>query len=190
MLCVFILPPSQCSCDDFDRYLMGSDVMNGFVLHVPLIAGVVAALVVTFRVRGPFVAWFASLPGTIAHELAHYLVALVTFSNPRPISLRLKRSSDGYQMGAVEFRARWPSAGMVALAPLYVLPAIAWILLQRLESAGAAQSAIVGYLSVILLRGAVPSRADWIIALRYPVGTLVVFASIGLVVVRHLTEKG
>ena len=145
------------------------------------IAGAVIAAAATRYARGPFSAWLVLLPGTIAHELAHYVLALISGSRPRPMSLRLQRGANGgWQMGSVQFEpGRW-TAGIVALAPMLLLPPIAVGLWHEASQRGAAYALAAGYMALALLYGAVPSRADWGIAIRYPLGTCFAIAGIGL----------
>jgi hypothetical protein len=73
--------------------------------------------------RGPYLLFLFGLPGILAHELAHYFIAVLTRSSP---SLpRLIPSQDGknrWTLGSVKFQPGVLSGGLVALAPMYVLP--------------------------------------------------------------------
>lgn len=138
---------------------------------------VLGSLAIRFA-RGPVSAWFALLPGVLAHELAHFLVALLARARPRPLSITPKRTARGWQLGAVVFEPKAISAGFIALAPMYVLTPIAgWLCLIGCCASGL-WGIGAGYLVVTLLWGAIPSRADWVIALRYPLGTLIVLSAI------------
>ena len=135
-------------------------------------------------------AWFALLPGLLAHEMAHWLVALLTRSRPQPLSIIPKRTPQGWQLGAVVFEPKVLSAGLVALAPLYILTPLAWWLCSAGWSAGGLRAVGAGYLFVALLWGAVPSRTDWVIALRHPLGTFIVLSAIGSWFALLLGHKG
>lgn len=115
------------------------------------------------------------VPGTIAHELAHYLVALLTFGRPAPISLFPERTPDGWIMGSVTFVPNFFNGGLVALAPLYLLPPLAWLCWHYHLETGPLQALVLGYLGAVVLRSAWPSSADWSIAWRYPGLMLVLF---------------
>ena len=144
----------------------------------PLALGVVLGGLTLRFARGPLSAWFALLPGVLAHELAHYLVALLARARPRPLSITPKRTTHGWQLGAVVFEPKAISAGFIALAPMYLLTPIAgWLCSTGCRAVGLGAIGI-GYLVVTLLWGAIPSRADWGIALRYPIGTLMVLSAI------------
>lgn len=126
--------------------------------------------------RGPYLLWFAKLPGTLAHELAHYLVAVATFSSPSPISLHLKRDANGWRLGSVAFLPGFWTAGLVALAPAWVLPLVIYGLWREAYVSGLVYNLAAGYLAMILAAAALPSRQDWSIAIRYPAGTLIIAA--------------
>src|SRR5215468_7831197 len=69
--------------------------------------------------------WFyaiAALPGTLAHESAHFLVALLLGARPAFPSLVPVRSERGWRLGSVSFRAGKLRAGPIALAPFALLP--------------------------------------------------------------------
>ncbi len=123
------------------------------------------------------------LPATIAHELAHFMVALVCRAHPRGFSLIPKRVSDNsWQLGAVIFTPGTFSAGFVALAPLWVNgPLCYWILWLRPESNSLLYESGFGLMGGIAAWASVPSSSDWSIALRYPAGTAIVCTALGLV---------
>jgi hypothetical protein len=128
---------------------------------------------------------FFVVPGTMAHELAHYLVAIVTGGRPEPISLWPRRNGDGgWVMGSVVFRPNLFNGALVALAPLYLLPPLAWWC--GLQHVNATPLAALGwgYLTAVLLYSAWPSSVDWKISLRYPAAYLLL-----LPVVLNATEK-
>lgn len=68
----------------------------------------------------------ATLPGTIAHELAHYLVALVLGARPSPPSIIPERTKTGWRLGSVHFSAGIVRAVPIALAPLALAPLSLW----------------------------------------------------------------
>lgn len=115
-----------------------------------------------------------SLPSTLAHELAHYLVALMLGCHPSDFSLLPKRiSKTSWRLGSVSFIPGMFSAGIVALAPLWVLGLLSyWILWLRPPSPDLWIELLAGIVGGITAWGAVPSSTDWSIAVRYPAGTL------------------
>jgi hypothetical protein len=148
------------------------------------------ALAALLNSQSLWASWLCRLPGTIAHEIAHYVVALITGSRPTPISFRVRQTRGGWTMGEVEFRAGIFRAGWVALAPLYMLPPLAFGLWLEAQYLGHAYAVIAGYVAVMLLDGAIPSRQDWAIAIRYPIGTLFALGAITLVLATVLLGKG
>lgn len=106
------------------------------------------------------------LPSTLLHELAHFLVGLVTFSGVSSFSLWPKRVDGGWILGSVQCRRLGPfSCFLVGLAPALVcLPAACWIFqLQTLS----------GYIgSFLLLTASVPSGQDIKVAFSSLVGSL------------------
>jgi hypothetical protein len=124
------------------------------------------------RTFGKVLAW----PGTVLHELSHFLVALITGSKPQTLRLWPERDAEGVTLGSVSFCAGWLTAGIVALAPLAMLaPAAVWLLVVR-PAATLHEEAVAGVLAAYCLHACWPSRADWLIAFRHPVGSAIVLA--------------
>lgn len=133
----------------------------------PAVLAAVAAMLVAQPLVARLGLWpyaLFALPGTAAHELAHWLAAHLLRAAPRMPSLVPRRTATGWRLGAVAFSAPWWRAGPVALAPLLLLPAaLAWLVLL----AAPAQGAWIGvhaWIVATLLRAARPSRADLRIA--------------------------
>ena len=105
-----------------------------------------------------------ALPGTVAHELAHYVVALALAADPRLPRLWPQRTERGWQLGAVAFHAPWWRAGPIALAPLMLVPAsLLWVLAYVAYARGGAL-ALHAWIAGTLMSAAVPSRTDLRIA--------------------------
>ena len=119
--------------------------------------------------------WLFTLPGTFAHELAHWLVAALWSARPRFPSLLPHQRADGHwALGSVAFRPGFFSTGFIALAPAYLLPPLAGGLLLHLgQHPDVTWQAGGGYVFASILLSALPSRTDWALALRYPGGTLI-----------------
>ena len=127
--------------------------------------------------------WLFVLPGTFVHELAHWLIALLTGSRPGfPSIIPHKRDEGGWVLGSVTFRAGFLTAGLVALAPIYLMPPLAWLIYRVASDApDVAVQGGGGYLFAVLVLSAWPSRADLGIALRYPLGSVLVVGVMYLV---------
>ena len=131
-----------------------------------------------------FFSWLAShrlgwlwweLPGVIVHELAHLLTALLLGGKPQSISIIPHKLADGsYRLGSVSFHPRWYNGALIALAPLWFTPLVGaallyWVIPQWQPWHQAVGLVLMG----AALRGVLPSRTDWGIALRYPFWLLV-----------------
>lgn len=154
------------------------------------VAGAVLGWMALWAARGPYSGWLARLPGTLAHEFAHYFVALVTFSSPSSMSLRLKRIEGGWELGSIDFRPGFWTAGLVALAPGWILPLCIYGLWREAAASSATYNLVAGYVAMTFAYGAVPSRSDWGIAIRYPIGMLIAFAVTGAALWAAFLGKG
>lgn len=118
---------------------------------------------------------FLRLPSTLAHELCHWLVAMLTASSPSfPNLLPKKDPEQGvWVLGSVGFVPSTWTAAFVALAPvLLCLPA--WLLLQRPLHAPWTEQALCGWAAGLLLEGARPSSKDFRLAFEHPLPILVI----------------
>lgn len=123
--------------------------------------------------------WMCSLvniPGTILHELMHYLVGL--FLNARPCNFTVfpRRGEDGnYVMGSVGFRnVTFYNAVPSSMAPLILLPLGFYINRYFLPQMVPSFLNYILYvlLQTIIIENAVPSGADFRVAKMYIVGVL------------------
>ena len=125
--------------------------------------------------QGALLLVVSNLPITIAHELAHFLVALILGGRPTGISLWPQRSRNGWTLGSVTSHATILSATPTALAPLLWLPAGVGLLMNRAALSGGSVGALCGiYLAVYCcLAASVPSWQDIKVAATHPVSLLV-----------------
>lgn len=135
-----------------------------------------------FRVRrSSTLLIFFNLPSTFLHEFSHWLVAFLTASSPGFPSVWPRRSPGGWQLGSVRFRPKAWTAGWVALAPLALLgPLSAWGLVLW-EPKTLTQAGLGGVFFAYTAWGSIPSMADWVIALKYPLGTIQVLTLLAMV---------
>ncbi len=113
---------------------------------------------------------FLTLAATLCHELAHYLVGLVTNAHPTAIRIIPRRiDRHHYQMGAVTFsNLRWYNAAITALAPIVILaiPLIAAEWHVRHSSGFTWEDVAIAFFLAPQFLCFWPSRTDWMLALR------------------------
>jgi hypothetical protein len=106
-----------------------------------------------------------SLPGTIAHELAHFVVGLLLLAKPRGFSIWPRAHGNTWRLGSVSFgNIGLLNGAFVALAPLFLLP-IAWlcvvhVLLPLWNDGQWGWWLLGGYLTATALFAALPSFQD------------------------------
>jgi hypothetical protein len=133
---------------------------GGAVLVLILLLGATRRLGLAFLV--------SAFPATLAHELMHLGIALIT--NGRPSALRLlpRRSARGYTLGSVTCsNVRWYNGLFIGLAPLALLPLAAELFRWRVRLGPAADvsEAAWAYGIASLVLAALPSWQDLRIAL-------------------------
>ncbi len=106
-----------------------------------------------------------AMPGTLAHELAHYLVALALYAKPDFPSLVPQRTLHGWRLGSVTFRAGLVRALPIALAPFALLPLALWWAVTLMAPAAGAIYFVHGWIVAALVSASLPSSADFKIAL-------------------------
>lgn len=147
------------------------------------LAGIAAMLWLLHQARRSF--WLVSLlalPGTICHESCHWLIG--TLLNGRPVRFTVfpRREGRGFVLGSVAFEnLRWYNAFFIGLAPLLLLPTAYALFLWRLGRTpvfGWPEAAMVALLANLVF-GAVPSGQDLRIAVRSPIGWLLLAGALG-----------
>lgn len=116
-----------------------------------------------------------ALPGTVCHEVCHWLVGALLNGQPARFTVIPRREGRGFVLGAVALRnLRWYNAFFIGLAPLLLLPLAYGLLLWRLGChSGLGWSEVgIAFLLANLVFGALPSWPDLRIAARSPVGWL------------------
>jgi len=86
---------------------------------------VIVGAIVLMRVArygGMWIYAIVAFPGTLAHELSHYLVAFVLGGHPTFPSLIPVREGRAWRLGQVQCRAGRIRGLFVGLAPLLLLP--------------------------------------------------------------------
>jgi hypothetical protein len=101
-----------------------------------------------------------ALPGTLMHELAHFVVALLLRAQPEFPSLVPTRVQGGWRMGSVAFRAGPVRAAPIALAPLLLLPLAWWWTVAIMPRADWPLLAAAAWIAGALLSACLPSPTD------------------------------
>jgi hypothetical protein len=148
------------------------------------VAFVIAVVALTHAARRAAPAYaLLVLPGTLLHELAHWLVGAFTGARPGAVRLVPVKSADGrrWSLGAVGFRRiAWFNALPVAVAPLVLAP-LALVLGALALALPAGDWRHWGglYSATAVALSCLPSRSDWAIAFSRPLGTLAWLVLIG-----------
>lgn len=122
-----------------------------------------------------------ALPGTVAHELTHWIVGFLLRARPHGLSVWPRAQGNTWRLGSVSFQSIGLLNGAwVALAPLLLLP-FAWLCLTRILLPLWARGQwgwwlLAAYLTGSVLFAALPSLQDVKIGGR----SLVLYASLAL----------
>ncbi len=101
-----------------------------------------------------------ALPGTLMHELAHFIIALLLRAQPTFPSLIPQRMAGGWRMGSVAFRAGPLRAAPIALAPLMLFPLAWWWTVAIMPRFTWPWLAAVAWIAGAVLSACLPSPAD------------------------------
>ena len=125
---------------------------------------VMACVLVLYFLRSHLVIFsLAAFPGTLLHELLHFIAGLATFARPTGFSLIPRRMAHAYVLGSVRFaHVRWYNAWFIGLAPLLLLPTALFLLAWRVQSLhGFSPVEILwAYLLATLIYASLPSWPD------------------------------
>ena len=126
--------------------------------------------------RSLWLSALVNIPGTILHELMHFLVGLVLNARPCNFTVFPRRDMMGnYVMGSVGFRnVTFYNAVPAALAPLLLLPLGFYINRYVLPMMPATLLNYILYVlaQTIIIENAIPSRTDFRVAGMYFSGVL------------------
>ena len=133
-----------------------------------------AAVLLHYLRRLPRFFSLISLPGTVGHELLHFLVGTLALAKPVKVSLIPKFHRDGSAtLGFVTFsNIRWYNALWVGFAPLLALPAALWLVYYRSAQIPPLswRELAWSYVAASLTYSCLPSRADVEIVFSKPAG--------------------
>ena len=105
-----------------------------------------------------------SLPGTVAHELSHWLAAFVLGARPSFPRLIPKREGGSWTLGSVKVSPDIVTRIPITLAPVALLPLGIWYAVAHSEAQGVWYLAHIWVASTVLY-ASLPSRQDWLVAL-------------------------
>ncbi|MBN6741434.1 hypothetical protein JKG47_12960 [Acidithiobacillus sp. MC6.1] len=130
----------------------------------------ILSLALRWTHRSIVILWFLMLPGIIAHEAMHWIVALLTWGFPGAITVIPKKLGRGrWRLGAVPIHnPQWYNAGLIGMAPFLLLP-IAGLLVTHLAPshpfADWPQSLLLCYICAVLVGSGFPSGPDYRLAM-------------------------
>ena len=144
-------------------------IENHFLALSPAdVVCVLAALAIIrlSRHAGMWIYSIVALPGTLAHELAHFIVALVLFAHPRfPSLIPIRMEHGGWRLGSVAFRADYARALPIAMAPFALAPLALWWAGTFLHAALWPLYGLHAWLVAAMLTASMPSPTDFKLAL-------------------------
>ncbi|MGD9637655.1 MAG: hypothetical protein AB7U85_01180 [Alphaproteobacteria bacterium] len=114
--------------------------------------------------------------GTFLHELCHFVIGTITNARPIDFEILPKKAGPGfYTMGSVSFEnIKYYNAVPSAMAPLLLLPFGFWLNqnLNLLMEPNFKNYILYVLMQTIIIENAIPSRTDFRIAFKYPLGVL------------------
>jgi hypothetical protein len=135
---------------------------------------VAMAIIRLSRYAGMWIYALVALPGTLAHELAHFIVALVLFARPQfPSLIPIRTERGGWRLGSVAFRADYVRAMPIAMAPLALAPLALWWAGTFLHTASWPLYGLHVWVVAAAMTASVPSRTDFKLALPALIALLV-----------------
>lgn len=116
-----------------------------------------------------------NFPGTVAHEICHFLVGLITRARPEKISLIPKVTEDSILYGYVSFSGlNGFNAFPTSMAPLLLLlfPVFSFYLIEEFYFVWW-EIVLLVLLTALFCHSAIPSSQDFKVAAMFPFGSLV-----------------
>ncbi|QKE37451.1 hypothetical protein [Ferrovum myxofaciens] len=133
--------------------------------------------------NGRFAVSAVMLPGTIAHECAHYFVGLLLNARPTKLVLWPIRSGNSLVLGEVVFsHLTWYNAALTGMAPLLLIPVV-WRM--SLSAGTGLQGVGMAWLEAVLLSSSIPSGTDFRVAFRFTLAPVVLAAGTIALLAHH-----
>ena len=136
--------------------------------------------------RWPLMFALLTLPGTIAHELLHFIAGLLTGARPVGLSVIPKQQPDGsWHLGVVTFaNLRWWNSVPVGLAPLALILLGGWLFFYSATlPLISTQGALLKIVTALCLISGWPSQEDWSHAIKGLLIIVILAAAIALVMI-------
>ncbi|MEM7428055.1 MAG: hypothetical protein AAF441_18330 [Pseudomonadota bacterium] len=131
----------------------------------------VAGILLIFRLlqRRFWLFFYFTFLSILLHELAHFVVALVTNGKPRGLSLIPEQTLNGVVLGKMlSANTRWYNGTLIALAPLLLWGLAYWFFFALvLNEARPWLLAVKIFLLASLIEGGLPSPSDFRLAAKY-----------------------
>lgn len=172
------------------NYINSSEFLNDFFNNrfYLILLVIVLMHLKHYTYRSMFWAALINIPGTILHELTHFLVGLMLYARPCNFKILPQRTIEGYVMGSVGFRnVTFYNAVPAALAPLLLLPIGFYINRYLLPEMTPTLINCILYILVqtVIIENAMPSKADFKVAGMYKSG-IVFYSIIGIALLSML----
>jgi len=161
-------------------------VLTLSLVDVLCVLGAVLIIYIS-RYAGMWIYALTALPGTVAHELAHFVVAFMFGARPAFPSLLPVRTQRGWQLGSVQFRVGHARALPIAMAPLLLAPLALWWASALLHPALPPLYFLHVWIVAALVTASLPSTTDFKLALPAlsVLALLVVIAAVAWFVLRQ-----
>lgn len=115
--------------------------------------------------------WFIAWPGTIVHELFHYITALLTMGSPNGFTVIPRTLENGGQvLGSVSCdNLNWFNSLPIGLAPLLGLPLGLWMS-TKIHMDWSISGLFWMWVIASIISQSLPSNADFRVAFANPMG--------------------
>ncbi len=167
-----------------DRELARIAVVDDARLLLVIFAVTMILLVIRLLRRRFWLFFYAAFLSILMHELAHFLVALVTNGKPRGLSVVPEQRGNAVVLGQVlSANTRWYNGTLIALAPLFLWAfAYSFFFAFVLKETNGWILAVNIYLLASLIEGGLPSTSDVRLAARYAAVPLLIGAGLAAMV--------
>lgn len=128
-----------------------------------------------------------NFPGTVVHELSHFILGLIFLAKPKNYTLIPKKTENGYVLGSVSFtNIRWYNAIPIGMSPLILLPLSLYLIFILINiNMTNIEFFIYTYIISSILISSKPSTTDIYVALESKIGILFYLAIIAFIIFKH-----
>ena len=152
------------------------------VFYINILYSLIFILILNALKNRSFIIITLILPGTLLHEISHFLMSMITNGKPVSLSLIPKRRGQTWVLGSVtSSNVKWYNAFFIGMSPFLLIP-LSIILMNYFMDYKSPYFLLNSFLVSTFVLASIPSTTDFKIAFKFTImPVLFIGGTIGLI---------